>query len=322
VPRGGYAWWYVDAASDDGRFGLSLIAFIGSAFSPYYRWASRRVAADPENHVALNVAIYGAHGYRWAMTERGRDALRRSASSLGIGPSRLSWHNDGRLEIEFDEVAVPLPRRVRGRVLIEPRLSNTIAYALDPAHRHHWQPIAPLATIAVTLDQPKMMWSGSAYLDSNHGIEPLANAFQAWNWSRTIEADRTRIFYDTVRRDGAPGCLHLDIAEGKVQSLDPDEALHPLPRSAWRLHRTARSDRGSRPRLIEAWEDGPFYARALVEQRLGALPVRSVHETLSLDRLSRPIVQAMLPFRMLRRPSLGATATKRSVRPIDRGGLQ
>ncbi|NBO88372.1 MAG: carotenoid 1,2-hydratase, partial [Betaproteobacteria bacterium] len=34
VPSGGYLWWYVDAMSDDGQFGLTLIAFVGSVFSP------------------------------------------------------------------------------------------------------------------------------------------------------------------------------------------------------------------------------------------------------------------------------------------------
>ena len=29
------AGWYVDAISDDGRHGLTIIAFIGSVFSPY-----------------------------------------------------------------------------------------------------------------------------------------------------------------------------------------------------------------------------------------------------------------------------------------------
>jgi carotenoid 1,2-hydratase len=35
VAPGGYAWWYLDALSDDGRHGLVVIAFIGSVFSPY-----------------------------------------------------------------------------------------------------------------------------------------------------------------------------------------------------------------------------------------------------------------------------------------------
>jgi carotenoid 1,2-hydratase len=50
VPEGGYAWWYVDAFSDDGRHGLTVIAFVGSVFSPYY-WMARREGGDPENFV-------------------------------------------------------------------------------------------------------------------------------------------------------------------------------------------------------------------------------------------------------------------------------
>ena len=42
VRPGGYAWWYVDALSDDGQHGLTIIAFIGSVFSPYYAWARAR----------------------------------------------------------------------------------------------------------------------------------------------------------------------------------------------------------------------------------------------------------------------------------------
>jgi carotenoid 1,2-hydratase len=36
VPDGGYRWWYIDGFSDCGRFGMTIIGFIGSVFSPYY----------------------------------------------------------------------------------------------------------------------------------------------------------------------------------------------------------------------------------------------------------------------------------------------
>jgi carotenoid 1,2-hydratase len=93
--------------SDDGRHGLTVIAFVGSVFSPYYAWARRRAPADPQNHCALNVALYGRPG-RWAMTERGRGALGAEASALAIGPSSLRWDGNG-LTIAIDEVTVPLP---------------------------------------------------------------------------------------------------------------------------------------------------------------------------------------------------------------------
>ena len=47
VDANGYAWWYVDALSEDGREGLTIIAFIGSVFSPYYAWTGRRDPARP-----------------------------------------------------------------------------------------------------------------------------------------------------------------------------------------------------------------------------------------------------------------------------------
>jgi carotenoid 1,2-hydratase len=47
IPPGGYSWWYVDAISDDGQHGLTIIAFLGSVFSPYYKRSGR---GDPLNH--------------------------------------------------------------------------------------------------------------------------------------------------------------------------------------------------------------------------------------------------------------------------------
>ena len=35
IPPGGYLWWYLDALSDDGRSGITVIALLGSVFSPY-----------------------------------------------------------------------------------------------------------------------------------------------------------------------------------------------------------------------------------------------------------------------------------------------
>ena len=101
--RDGYAWWYVDALSDDGRHGLTLIAFIGSVFSPYYALARRRGRGDPQHHCALNVALYGAGGRGWAMTERGRGSLqphrlhaRHRAEHARLGRQRAHWSRSTR----------------------------------------------------------------------------------------------------------------------------------------------------------------------------------------------------------------------------------
>ncbi len=87
-------------------------------FSPFYAWSRRRGRGDPEQHCALNVALYG-RPKRWAMTERGRHAVYRDATQLRIGPSLLHWDGDA-LAIDIDEVTAPLPARIRGTVRVHP----------------------------------------------------------------------------------------------------------------------------------------------------------------------------------------------------------
>ena len=128
VAAGGYLWWYVDAISDDGRHALTLIAFVGSVFSPYYALARWRGggSADPENHVALNVALYGEGGKRWTMTERARRHGRRTEGEFTIGPSGLSWDGQS-LTVEIDEVGMFAPGNPEGGAFLE--VTNRSRYA-------------------------------------------------------------------------------------------------------------------------------------------------------------------------------------------------
>ena len=71
VPPNGYAWWYVDGVDPKSGRAISIIAFIGSVFSPWYKWSGRR---EPQNNVCINVATYGPGG-RFTMTDRGRSKL-------------------------------------------------------------------------------------------------------------------------------------------------------------------------------------------------------------------------------------------------------
>ena len=79
-----------------------MIGFIGSVFSPWYRWSGRR---DPANHCCINVATYGPGG-RFTMTDRGSKALRQTASRLEVGPSMMRWDGDA-LIIDIDEISAP-----------------------------------------------------------------------------------------------------------------------------------------------------------------------------------------------------------------------
>lgn len=310
---GGYAWWYLDALSDDGREALTVIAFVGSVFSPYYAAARRRGVADPTDHCAFNVAIYGARDKRWSMTERGRSTIERTPERFAVGPSTLSWR-PGCLALQIDEIAVPWPRRIRGEVRLEAAALFNHPVALDTAGRHRWSALAPCARVVVDLEAPRRRWSGHGYLDMNTGDEPLEDAFASWHWSRAALADgSTAVLYEVQRRatdrSGERADDRSDEFTGFGLRFEPGGAVTSfvppapaaLPRTRWGIARGTRADDPARTRVRRTLEDTPFYARSVLSQRLLGEDVTAVHESLSLDRFRTRWVQALLPFRMPRR---------------------
>jgi carotenoid 1,2-hydratase len=296
VPPGGYAWWYVDALSDDGQHGLTVIAFIGSVFSPWYAWARRRGPAPAENHCAVNVALYGAGGKRWAMTERSAGALRRTATSLAIGPSALHWDGHA-LTIDVNEVTAPLPSRLRGHIRLTPTGLGRNIVMLDAENRHGWSPIAPTARVTVSMSQPARTWEGHGYFDCNWGARPLEADFAEWHWCRADIADGAAVLYDVTRRDGSRfGVARRYTRDGNSVAFDaPPET--PLARGLWLLPRATRTDPGTRARVVDTVEDSPFYARSVVEMHLLGERVTAMHEALSLDRFDTYWMRLMLPFK-------------------------
>lgn len=303
VQRDGYVWWYLDAISDDGLHGLTLIAFIGSVFSPYYAWARARGRGDPRSYCAINVALYGPKG-RWSMTERGRSAVTVDHSSLRIGPSGLHWNGQA-LDIHLHEWAFPLVRPIRGRIRIEPSIVYNRGLDLDADGHHRWTPVWPAARVEVELQTPAIRWSGAGYFDHNTGSEPLERRFDSWTWSRAMTSSGPVVLYDTQDRHGQSTALalHFDRQGGCHEISSP--ALLSLPRSRWGITRPTRSEDGS-ARVEATWEDTPFYARSLIRSCLLGQRVTAVHESLSLARFAAFWVQLMLPFRMPRRSGEGA----------------
>ena len=237
------------------------------------------------------------------MTERGRGHVQRTARQFVVGRSQLAWDGQA-LVIEVDERGAPWPQRVFGRVRVHPQGLSRFVTPLDDAGRHRWGPIAPCARVEVDLPWPGLRWSGSAYLDSNEGDEPIEQAFAQWDWMRfTPPGGGCQVVYDVQTRSHNHRLTSVAFApDGSVRDVPPGP-LHTLPPTRWwRIARAARLP-AEQVRVVRTLEDTPFYSRSLLELRppgASPEPVRAVHESLDVARLTSAWVQRLLPFRMPR----------------------
>jgi carotenoid 1,2-hydratase len=321
VPSGGYAWWYLDAISGDGRNALTVIAFVGSVFSPYYAAARRRGQADPLHHVGVNAILYTPHGKYWTLTERGRSALTRTPDRLGIGPSAWTWTGD-RLVVDIAEWTVPIPKRLRGRITVDPGPLFHSSFELHENGRHQWQPIAPCAAVEVDFEQPNLAWQGKAYVDMNAGAEPLEAGFKHWNWSRRDGGETTRIHYDVMPRSGKRRELALECRRDGTCTHFAAEPISPLPRTGWRVARASHSLDGLEARIGRTLEDTPFYSRSMLAFDGEGPDCHTIHESVDLDRFRSRWVQVLLPFKMPRlaswTPASSASSARRSAMATGR----
>ena len=277
---------------------MSVIGFIGSVFSPWYRWSGRR---NPQNHVCINVATYGPGG-RFTMTDRGQTALRQTASRFEVGPSKMTWQGD-HLVIDIDEVSSPpLVSRIRGQIRVIPSAVTGVELALTTDDSHVWRPFAPRARIEVEIDRPGWQWNGEGYFDANFGTRALEEDFSYWTWGRFPTRDGATCFYDATRLDGSELAAGFRFdADGAARSVPVPPKAH-LPRALWAVKRETRGDVGARARQSLAMLDAPFYTRSAVETVIDGERTTGVHEALDLVRFRSPLLKPMLAVRVPRRP--------------------
>jgi len=297
VGPNGYAWWYIDGLSHCGTRAVSVIGFIGSVFSPWYRWSGRKC---PQDNVCINVATYGPGG-RFAMTDRGKSALRQTASRLEVGPSMMRWDNDT-LIIDINEISgPPLISRLTGQIRVTPCALTNVELALTPDGAHIWRPFAPKSHIEVNIDRPGWQWSGEGYFDANFGSRALEEDFSYWTWGRYPTKGGATCFYDATRLDGTElaAAFHFG-ADGSAKAIPLPPKVR-LKRSLWAVRRETRCDPGFQPRQVQAMLDAPFYTRSAVETRLNGENTIGVHEALDLTRFRAPWLKPMLAVRVPRR---------------------
>ncbi|MCA0928493.1 carotenoid 1,2-hydratase [Ruegeria profundi] len=276
-----------------------MIAFIGSVFSPWYRWSGRK---DPQNHVCINVATYGPGG-RFTMTDRGRSALRLTRDSITVGPSSMRWDGN-HLIIDINEMgAPPLITPVRGRVTLRPTGLTAVEMPLTEDAAHIWRPFAPTAYIDVDLAARGWKWSGHGYFDANFGTRALEEDFSTWSWGRFPTKGGSTCFYDAERLDGSvlnSAVFFGEDGQHEIAALQPKTRLK---RSLWAVRRETRADTGYRPKQVMNMLDAPFYSRAMVQTQLGGEETTGVYEALDLRRFRSPLLKPILAVRVPRRAS-------------------
>lgn len=297
--RGGYAWWYIEAHDQaEGRYGLTLIVFAGSVFSPHYAQRLHQGQADCGlDHPAVHFALYEREPGKpalsrqrvWVMNEYPRDAFVADAREIRVGSTVLRYRPDG-LDVEIDEDSTLFfgkpGERVRVRLRIDTALhiGNTVApFALGgnaAGESHYWQPIAPAATAEVELScgALQLRFTGHAYCDRNCGSGRLEDTFRRWSWAHGVTQSQNPaalVLYQAERWDGGVLALAVRYPAQPCAASDGGARIFRDDASGWGGSAGGRMDYlwlRVPPRFVLGayhadriakgrLEDAPFYAR-------------------------------------------------------------
>jgi carotenoid 1,2-hydratase len=334
---GGYAWWYVEVHDvAEGRYGLTLILFAGSVFSPDY--AARRRAGEPVCGLdvpAVNFALYertrGPYPTTqraWVMNEYPRQALQLADGSIRIADSALTFAPGGGVTIALDEDTTRFfgrrGPRVRGRITIAPPPPGPGPLRLGENRRgeaHCWQPLAAraAATVELQLGSTAIAYPGLAYCDHNYGSGRLEDTFAHWGWAHGFPTpspagappdEGALIVYSATDLGGQSRQLSVRYRDSQhppeVLSADlPDEPV-PTERDLRWLRVPQKFSAG--PYTCQrapggTLEDTPFYARfaaRLFPTAPGGPEFLGVGEYLDLGRFRRRSLQHLLRYKTRR----------------------
>lgn len=276
---GAYEWWYVDAESHDGQWGIVVILFRGMPMSPDYLAALQRGDAVPADHCGYAVSVYH-RGVRIATAFHGVNEVDCAYSEVDCdvrtGPVRFRRMDDGRYLLEADTTIHLAPQAVRIRAELTPLAP--IAGTATESDVHAWILAAPRteATVQITFVEHgrvalESTWQGMGYHDHNLGLHSMQDDLADWYWGRLHTADRTFVYLATAGAGTHFAWLGL-IDRSGLQSCSNVELRLTSPRwtlMGLRTHSTIQV-RGTEPSGVPldimctndgVVENGPFYQR-------------------------------------------------------------
>ena len=275
---GAYEWWYVDALSDDGAWGMVVILFRGMPMSPDYLAAMAAGSSPaPSDHCGFAVSVYH-RGRRLLQAFRGVDAAATLFSStecdVRVGPCSLRKTDEGRWSLHVDTIHPESPRRV----VIDATLERVGRIASDDSAftaAHAWVIAAPLARLSATMTiidhgqtRSNVNWHGMAYHDHNMGHRAMQDDFRSWYWGRMLHGDRGFVYLATPDAT-QPFAFAAELDADGVHCWEDVDVIPSRHRRTYMGLSAARridicSPRGTigveQQRMLD---DGPFYRRYL-----------------------------------------------------------
>ena len=299
--NGAYEWWYVDALSPDGEWGVVVILFRGMPMSPSYLEAIEAERGRPTDHCGYAVSVYHR-------TRRVAFAFREIDAKHFAAPD---------LVFEVDSTHPDLPQSIHVRVEVgESPLQDTGSASGD----HGWVLVAPRVEASVSLslaehgiEMVRTAWSGLAYRDHNYGSRPLHGDFGDWYWGRVHAADRTLVYLATPNA-ASPILFCGEVGEGASVLLPWTDVRMETDRmrpsmmgliTGRRITLTGTDPRGHEARLIchnrHVVEDGPFYQRYLSDWSLDGIDLgRGTSEYMLASRLGAAWIRPFLRLPLFR----------------------
>lgn len=330
---GGYEWWYFDATSDDGRWALACIWFLGNPFSPYYRRAALGLPADPLDHNALFFALYNGgrlHAYHFSRFPRAQVQTPHSLpGEMAFGDSRLRFGGNGAWTLSLADLNANGRRleaalTFRGWPLVSPGGEGPGDGGGGDAHS--WLPAAPACRVSgrIRLCAPQsageeaVSFRGAGYHDHNWGRLPFAADIKDWYWARAAlgeAGERAVVLYHVRGGRGGAGASHLLVFDrGRVALHDaaPRVSLARPQVNAFGTVYAARltAQSGGLTATFDLngrLDSAPFYVRALgtatVRGEDGkAEQGRGIGEYLRPGVMAWPLVASAMKARIVEQP--------------------
>ncbi|MEQ9091380.1 MAG: hypothetical protein RIE52_09835 [Balneola sp.] len=206
-PSGGYEWWYFDALSEDGNWGLVIIFYQGNPFSPEYIRNIEKKSSYPDEFPAVSISIYNRNKTEfYSFVEYSADDFNwdKKSDSCTVGPHSFSKSEyDSKLvySVVLKDV-LPSGHSIKAELEFSSSIiTKAPIVSKSPNEHHFWNLIQPKAEVSGTIEIKgksgfqKIAFNGSGYHDHNVGLEPMKEDFKDWYWGRYHFKNTTLIYY-------------------------------------------------------------------------------------------------------------------------------